>query len=141
MKTMFPCEMEARGPFIFKQPQNEQREHGGGRLATLLVVLVLAAAIFAGVKIVPAYILNYQLQDSLQTEARFAIVNRKSDEEIRTAIWKKIQDLGIPARRDDIKVTVVDTSVNIAVNYVVHVDLKAYEFNLEFHPHADNHTI
>ena len=133
--------METRGLLISKPRHSAHREHGGGRLATLLTILILAAAIFAGIKIVPAYILNYQLQDSLQTEARFAIANRKSDEEIRAAIWKKIQDLGIPARRDDIKVTIVDTSVNIAVNYVVHVDLKAYEFNLEFHPHADNHTI
>lgn len=133
--------METRGQIILKQRHYERGEHGGGRLATLLMVLILAAAIFAGVKMVPAYFSNYQLQDSMQTEARFAVSSRKSEEDIRAAIWKKIQELGIPAKREDIKVTVIDTTVNIEVNYIVHVDLKAYEFNLEFHPHADNHTI
>jgi hypothetical protein len=133
--------MEARGLLIYKQRQNEHREHGGGRLATMLMILVLAAAVFVGFKIFPAYFSNYQLQDSMLTEARFAVSSRKSEEDVRAAVWKKIQELGIPAKREDIKVTFVDTSVNIEVNYVVHVDLKVYEFNLEFHPHADNHTI
>lgn len=105
------------------------------------MVLILAAAVFVGIKIVPAYFSNYQLQDSMLTEARFAVASRKSEEDIRAAIWKKIQELDIPAKREDIKVTIMDSTVNIEVNYVVHVDLKAYEFNLEFHPHADNHTI
>jgi len=130
-----------KGLTISKQRQSAQREHGRGRLGTLLTVLILAVAVFVAIKVVPAYVLNYQLQDSMQTEARFAISSKKGEEEIREAVWKKIQELGIPARKEDIRVTVVDTSVTIVVNYVVHVDLEVYEFNLEFHPHADNHTI
>jgi hypothetical protein len=133
--------MEMKGLTISKQRQSAQREHGRGRLGTLLTVLILAVAVFVAIKVVPAYVLNYQLQDSMQTEARFAISSKKGEEEIREAVWKKIQELGIPARKEDIRVTVVDTSVTIVVNYVVHVDLEVYEFNLEFHPHADNHTI
>ena len=97
--------------------------------------------VFAGVKIVPAYFANYQLQDSMETEARFAIANHKGDDEIREDIWKKVKELEIPAKKEDIRVSLVQGALNISLNYVVPVDLKVTQFNLEFHPHADNHTI
>jgi len=123
-----------------RQPIRHSQQ-GRGRFTTVLTVLVLAFAVFAAIKIIPAYVLNYELQDSMQTEARFAISSKKTEDDVRDSVWKRIQELGIPARKEDIRVNMVENNVTIVVNYVVHVDLKVYEFNLEFHPHADNHTI
>ena len=95
----------------------------------------------AAVKIVPPYFANFQLQDSIQTEARFALVNHKGEDEVRDDVWRKIQELGIAARKDEVKVSVVGPSVTISVDYSVPIDLKAFQFSLQFHPHADNHTI
>jgi hypothetical protein len=120
---------------------NRIHERGGSKLNTVLTLLILGFLIFAGVKIVPPYFANYQLQDSMETEARFAIANHKGDEEIREDIWKKVKELEVPAKKEDIHVGVVQGSVTISLNYFVPVDLKITQLNLEFHPHADNHTI
>lgn len=101
----------------------------------------MAALVFSAVKIVPAYVNNYQLQDSMETEARFAGANRKAEADIRQDVWKKVQELGIPVKQDDIRVSVVEGAVQISLNYSIPVDLQVYRFNLDFHPHADNRTI
>jgi hypothetical protein len=116
-------------------------ERGGSKLNTILTLLIVGFLIFCGAKIVPAFFANYQLQDSMDTEARFAISNHKGEEEIREDIWKKVQELDIPAKRENIKVNNEQRTVSIALDYTVPVDLRVYQFNLEFHPHSDNHTL
>jgi hypothetical protein len=118
-----------------------ESERGGSKLKTLLLIIVLGAFVFAAVKIVPPYFANYQMQDSMETEARFAIANRKPLEEIRDDVWKKAQELGIPTKRDDIKVTTNQSAIEISIHYTVPIDLQVYQFTLDFHPHADNRTI
>jgi hypothetical protein len=77
----------------------------------------------------------------MQTEARFAIADHKGEDQIREDIWKKVQELDIPVKKENIKVSSEQRSVAISLDYVVPVDLRVYQFNLEFHPHADNHTL
>jgi hypothetical protein len=118
------------------------REHGGSRLNLVLTLLVLGAMVFGGVKMVPPYFANYQFQDSIESEARFAIANQKASDDIRDDVWRKAQDLSIPlASKDAIRVSADRSRVSISMDYTVPVDLIVYQFNLEFHPHADNHTI
>lgn len=120
-------------------------ERGGSKLNTLITLLVLAAMAFAGVKIVPVYFANYQLQDAMQTEARFALSSypKKGADDIRDDIFKKMQELGIPAKKEDIKVIVDSASgnVDLGLDYTVLIDLKVYQWSKPFHLHADNHSI
>lgn len=118
-------------------------ERGGSKLSLVLTLAILAALVFGAVKIVPAYFANYQFQDAIQTEARFALTGypKKGEDDIRDDVWKKAQDLGISAKRDDIRVTLGGGTVDIGLDYSVPIDLKVYQFTLQFHPHADNHTI
>jgi Domain of unknown function (DUF4845) len=106
-----------------------------------MMLVVLGAMAFAAFKIVPAYFANYQLQDSMVTEARFALVNRKAPNDVQDDIWKKVQELGIPAKKDDILVVSEQGNVQISVNYSVPVDLIVYQYSLQFHPQADNKAI
>jgi hypothetical protein len=129
------------GNVISAARPNRIPERGGSKLNTILTLLILASLIFTGVKIVPAMFAKFQLQDAIETESRFAIVNHKGEEEIREDVWKKMQELGIPATKEAIRVTVQQRDVTISVDYTVPVDLQVYQFNLEFHPHADNHTL
>jgi hypothetical protein len=118
------------------------RERGGSKLNLIFTLLVLGAMVFAAVKIIPAYFANYQFQDSIETEARFAIANSKPAEEIREDVWKKAQDLSIPLnKKEDIVVNASRSDISISTDYSVPVDLIVYQFQLQFHPHADNHTI
>jgi Domain of unknown function (DUF4845) len=120
---------------------NRNHERGGGKVNLLLTVLVVGALIFAAIKIVPAYVNNYQLQDSMETEARFAGANRKAEADIRQDVWKKVEELGIPAKQDDLRVSMAEGAVQISLSYTIPIDLQVYRFNLDFHPHADNRTI
>ena len=93
--------------------------------------------------IVPVYVEAYQFQDSIEAESRFALTGypKKSVDDIRDDIYKKALDLDIPAKREDIHVSVTNGSVEIGTDYSVLIDLKVYQYTLQFHPHADNHTI
>jgi len=124
---------------------NTATERGGSKLNLIITLLVVAAIIFAGVKLVPVYFANYQFQDAMQTEARFALSSypKKSIDDIRDDIFKKAQELSIPTKKESIRVIVDGTSgnVDISVDYIVTVDMAVYQWTHEFHPHADNHTI
>jgi hypothetical protein len=99
--------------------------------------------LFTAIKLVPVYFANYQLQDAIESESRFALTGypKKSVEDIRDDVYNKAQDLGVPATRDNIAVNVQNGSVSIGIDYSVPIDLKVYQFTLQFHPHADNHSI
>jgi Flp pilus assembly protein TadG len=116
-------------------------ERGEGRLKTVLFLLFFASAIFIGFKTLPAYVAEYQLADKMQETARFAVVQRQSEEQIRETIFKVIQDLNIPCKKEDIKVTTNASAVTISVDYRVPVDLIIYQTELHFTPSSENKSL
>lgn len=116
-------------------------ERGEGRLKTIIVVVVIVLVIYSAFKIVPAYVNDYQLSDKMQEQARFAVVNRYSEEQIRDNIFKEVQDLGIPAKRGDIKVVSTNSVVRISLEYTVPVDLLTYHLELHFSPNSENKAL
>ena len=121
----------------------QSKEHGGSKLNLLFTLAVLGAMAFSGFKIVPIYLANYEFQDAIQSESKFALTGypKKSVDDIRDDVWQKAKDLGIPADKTAVQVDVSNGSVAIGLDYAVPVDLSVYQFTLQFHPHADNHTI
>jgi hypothetical protein len=101
------------------------------------------AMVFAAIRVVPVYFANYQFQDALNSESRFALTGypKRNAEDIRDDVMKKAEDLGIPAKRDAIQVNLGNGTVDISLDYAVPIDLLVYQWTPEFHPHADNHTI
>jgi hypothetical protein len=119
-----------------------QREKGASRLKTVFGLLVLAAIIYCGIQIVPPFVNNYQLQDAMKEEARFAGVNRRDPESIKDAIFVKMRELNIPARREDIHVELNGPfSYLISLDYSVTVDLRVYQLRLQFHPQGDSGSL
>jgi hypothetical protein len=107
-------------------------ERGEGRLKALLYFAFLIVAVFVAFKILPAYVADYQLKDKMSETARFAIVNRYTEEQIKDNIFHTIQDLDIPANRDDVKVANTNHGIEISVNYTVPVDFLVYKTDLNF---------
>ena len=118
---------------------NSQR--GGTGVKLFILLAFLGTMIFAGVKILPIYVNNYQMQDAIESEARFAIGNRLGAKDIRDNIWKKVNEIGVPADQESLKVTANQGAVQISLDYSVPVDLLVYKFTLDFHDHADNRSI
>jgi hypothetical protein len=131
------------GGFAVKGSRYREAERGGSRLKLVLTAAVLAVLVFGAVKIIPLYVTNYEFQDSIESEARFATAGypQKTPDTIRDDIWKKAQELSIPLDKKDIQITMDQGEVTISADYVVPLDLMIYQTTLQFHPHADNHTI
>jgi len=68
-------------------------------------------------------------------------VNRYSEDQIRDNIFKTIQDLDIPAKREDVKVVNTNHGIEISVNYTVPVDLMVYKTELNFSPSSEGRDI
>jgi len=117
------------------------RERGAGKIKAIIVTAILAFAVYAAVKVVPPYAAEYQLADKIQEQARFAVVNRYTEEQIRNNIFKVVQDLDIPAKREDIKVESSQQVVKIAMDYTVPIDLLAYHLDLHFTPSSENKAL
>jgi hypothetical protein len=116
-------------------------QRGAGKLKAIGYTAIVVLALYATFKLVPPYVSEYQLQDKMQEQARFGIVNRYTDEQVRENVFKVIQDLDIPAKREDIKVTVTQAIVKISLEYTVPVDLLVYSTELRFSPSSENKAL
>ncbi|HEY2545216.1 MAG TPA: hypothetical protein VGI46_04030 [Candidatus Acidoferrum sp.] len=116
-------------------------QRGEGKLKAIVFTIILILAIFVAFRLVPPYINEYQLQDKMEEVARFAIVNRYSDEQIRENMYKVVQDLSLPIKREDIKVYISQATCRISLDYTVPVDLVLYSTELHFSPASENKSI
>jgi len=131
---------------FFRTPEPSSRrsrgaQHGGGSAKAIGYTAFLVIAVFVAFKIVPPFASEYQLSAKMDEQARFAVVNRYSEDQIRDAIYKEVQDLDIPAKREDIKVVSTREVVKISLNYTVPVDLLVYSTELHFSPSSENKSI
>ena len=119
----------------------DSSQRGEGRFKAIIWTVVLVIIGYVGFKIIPIYVNEYQLQDKIQEIARFATVRRQTDEELREAIFREIQDLGIPAHREDIKIENTGRFAKITVDYRVPLDLFFYHGELHFTPTSENRSL
>ena len=119
-------------------PYRENRnQRGEGKLKAIIYTLILITGVYVAIKIVPVYVAEYQLKDKMTEQARFAVVNRYTEDQIRDLIYKVVQDLDIPAKREDIKVANTGRGLNISLTYTVPVDLMFYKTDLTFSPSSE----
>ena len=79
-------------------------ESGKITFKAILSLAFLAAVIFAGFKIIPVYVNNYQLQDYIQSQTPFWLTQHASADAIRKNILAKAQDLDLPLAAEDVTV-------------------------------------
>jgi len=121
--------------------RGQRAQRGEGKLKAIIVTAILVIGVIAAWKVVPPYSAEYQLADKIQEIARFAVVNRQTEEQIRETVFKTIQDLEIPAKREDIKVMASTSKVTILVDYTVPVDILMYHVDLHFTPSSENKSL
>jgi hypothetical protein len=118
-----------------------QREKGAGSFKAIAWTLILVLIVYVGIMVTPILINEYQFQDGIQTIARMASVNRPGIEKIRQAVLKEAENDELPVRAEDIKVESVNGNIRISADYSVTVDLKVYQWTLNFHPTASNNAL
>lgn len=128
-------------PIRKRRATAHRTERGEGKLKGILIVVIVVLAIYSAWKIVPAYVNDYQLSDKMQEQARFAVVNRFTEDQIRDNIFKVVQDLDIPVKREAIKIVSSNAIVKISMDYIVPVDLFFYHLDLHFSPSSENKAL
>ena len=116
-------------------------ERGEGKLKAIIVTAILLLGVIAGVKVIPPYVAEYQLNDKIQEIARFGIVEHNTEDQIKDKVMKTIEDLEIPATKDNVKVTAGTQRVTISVDYTVPVDIFFYHVDLHFTPSSENKSL
>jgi uncharacterized membrane protein len=110
---------------------------GEGKLKAIIYTVILLTLVFLAVKLVPLYVTEYQLQDKMNEQAKFAVYNHYTEDQIRDILFKVMKDLDIPATREDIKVSGTNHGVSISVSYTVPVDFLVYKTDITFSPTSE----
>jgi hypothetical protein len=105
-------------------------------------VAVVVAMIVVGVKVIPVYFDNYQLEDAIKTEALQSTYSTRTPDDIRDAIIKRAHDCDIPLTAKQVHVSRTGYngtgSLIIEVNYTATIDLPGYSTTIEFSPSTKN---
>ena len=109
-------------------------------LKVLFAFGLVAVLIYTGWQVVPPFFYNYQFQDALDNEARIdSYTNTRSEDDIKTSIIKKAEDLEIPLTSNQVQVQRLPNNViYIEANYSVHVNLPGYPLDLQFKATSKN---
>ncbi len=116
-------------------------QRGSGKFKAIAYMAIVVFGIFCAVRLLPPYIAEYQLSDKMQDQARFGVVNRYSEEQIRDVIFKEAQDLDVPIKKEQIKVLASPSLVRISLDYTVPIDLLVYKMDLHFTPSSENKSL
>ncbi len=116
-------------------------QRGSGKFKAIAYTTILVFGIFCAVRLLPPYIAEYQLSDKMQEQARFGVVNRYTEEQIRDVIFKEAQDLDVPIKKEQIKVLANPSVVRISLDYTVPIDLLVYKMELHFTPSSENKSL
>ena len=116
-------------------------QRGAGKFKAIAYTAIVVFGIFCAVRLLPPYLAEYQLSDKMQEQARFAVVNRYTEDQIRDTIFKEAQDLDVPIKKEDIKVLASTSVVRISLDYTVPIDLLVYKMDLHFTPSSENKSL
>jgi len=116
-------------------------ESGKITFKAILSLAFLAVVIFAGFKVIPVYVNDYQLQDYIQNQTPFWLTEHVSADVIRKSVLAEAEDLGLPVTAEEVTVDATANRVSVSIDYHVPVDLKVYTLQLHFTPSSENRSI
>jgi hypothetical protein len=111
--------------------RNRSNERGEGRLGFVITLIVVAVAIFLGIKVVPVRISAYEFRDVLREEARYGAV-RDNDATVTKRILDKAAELSLPLQKKDLSVSRTESQMIISATYEQPIDLKVTTYVYRF---------
>ncbi|MFY9644750.1 MAG: hypothetical protein WAK29_06195 [Terriglobales bacterium] len=109
--------------------------------------LVFGFAIFGlvaliGIKLIPPFFANYELEDAIKTEATQSTYSTRTEDDIRESIIKTARNYDIALTSKQVHVARVGSfgtgTLAIDAEYSVPVELPGYSTTLDFHPSSQN---
>jgi hypothetical protein len=99
----------------------------------LFILLVLCLLLFAGAQYVPGYFAALQFNDYVRQEVKFAVAARKTPEMVRDEAFAKANELGIPLKKNDVRITRQGPAFTMEIDYRWPINLRVYRHDLVFH--------
>lgn len=106
-------------------------QKGEGRVGLMITLIIVAVAVFLGVKVIPVRIAAYEFRDVMREEARYGAV-RNSDEVVAKRILQKAAELEIPLKKKNLKVKRTHSQMVISATYEQPIDLKVTTYVYKF---------
>src|SRR5581483_920374 len=97
----------------------EQSQRGLISISGVFSLVLLASLIFLGLRLLPPYISNYQLQDSIQNIALTASYTPMTEDDILKSVVSRASGYGIELAPKQVKVQKKSGSVVIVAKYTV----------------------
>jgi len=99
-------------------------------------VAVLAVLAFLGIRLIPIYLHDRELQQYVEELSHQPAASTSSDDVLRARVLSKAAALDLPVAPDNVRIQRAPGLVRLDVRYVVRVDLPLYTVNLHFYPGA-----
>lgn len=119
----------------------DRSQSGFVSISGIFALVLLASLIFLGLKLLPPYISNYQLQDSIQNIALTASYTPMTEDDILKSVISRATGYGIDLGPKQVSVRKANSTVIIVAKYTVPVDLVVRRVDLQFEPSASNQNI
>lgn len=114
---------------------------GSGRVKAILSIIFLLYVIVLGIKVIPVYVNDYEMDDYIRQQTPFWLTDRKSADAIEKAILDKAADLGLPIAAENVKVNAPGSLVNVTIDYTVPLDFVFFTVPKRFTHSAENRQI
>jgi len=79
-------------------------------LKLIFGVAIFVALVVAGIKVIPPFFANYELEDSIKTEALQATYSTRTEDDVREAIIKQARNYDIALTPKQVHVSRVSTN-------------------------------
>jgi hypothetical protein len=106
------------------------------RVRVLAGIGVLAALVLIGIRLLPAYIHNFEFQRHLEEISKDRSNLGSPAELVRVKVLERAARMGLPVTAEQVRVAPAEGRTRIEVRYFVRVDLPLYTVDLHFRPSA-----
>ena len=111
--------------------QAKAGERGSTTIKTLISFALLMFMAYLAFKFIPIYIAAYDFDNALKTQAQYS-GSQKPDEVIMTELLTKANELELPIREENIRISRTASRLTISANYVVPVETAFFTYNWAF---------
>ena len=99
----------------------------------LFYIAFIVAVVFLARQYVPPYFSRFQFGDDVRQVVKYAAASRKDVDAVRREILQLAREEGIDITNKDIQITKRGPSFTVEVDYSWPIDLRVYQYELQFH--------
>lgn len=107
---------------------------GRSSFGCLVMLLLVAAALYFGVNFGEAYWRFYEYQDAMRQEVRFAA--QISDDRMRMHLTSLADSLGLPDEASDVTISRSGRQISVGAEYSERVEVPFFARDIRFRPRA-----